>query len=48
MDVEMPKQPFRIETEVLGLEKITWLVHPDGHCRAILHVEWLGKREVAK
>ena len=34
---------FRTETEVLGLERITWLVHPDGRARALLRTEWLGE-----
>ena len=45
--MEMPRMPFRVETEVLGLERITWLVHPDGNVRCVLRVEWLGKEPVA-
>jgi hypothetical protein len=33
---------FRIETETLGFERITWLVHPAGGCRALLRTEWIG------
>lgn len=33
---------FRTETETLGLERITWLVHPNGGVRAVLRTEWIG------
>lgn len=33
---------FRIEVEILGFEKITWLVHPCGNVRCILRIEWIG------